>query len=84
MKYIPEGNERRGEMFIYNSMGDCLYRKPVNFSGVSYHNKKPLTFLWTPKNSGGRMYRQETCLVRLVMTKYDGSSSVVSTKIGLR
>jgi hypothetical protein len=84
MQYIPEGNERHGEMFIYNNMGDCLHHEQVSFSGVSYSNKKPMIFSWLPKNTNGRVYRQETCLVRLVVTKSDGSRSVVSTKIGLR
>ncbi|MBN1603094.1 MAG: M6 family metalloprotease domain-containing protein [Chitinispirillaceae bacterium] len=81
IKYTPVGNERYGDLFVFNSMGNCLFHERVNFFGISSINRKPAVFFWTPKNSG---QRRETCLVRMNIINKDGSKTVQSMKVGLR
>lgn len=81
IQYTPAGNERYGDLYVFNSMGNCLFHKGVNFFVAGSTNRKPAVFLWTPKNSG---QRRETCLVRMNITNKDGSKAVQSMKVGLR
>lgn len=82
-QYQPRGDERSGELFIFNGVGDCLFSDEVDFTGLSVFNRQPVRFSWLPRD-GGRVYRMGTCLARLVVKKSDGSKEVFSTKVGLR
>jgi M6 family metalloprotease-like protein len=81
IEYTPSGNERYGDLLVFNSMGNCLYYEKINFSGTSRSNRKPEVFSWTPKISN---QRRETCLVRINISNKDGSKSVHQMKVGLR
>ncbi|MBN1307757.1 MAG: M6 family metalloprotease domain-containing protein [Chitinispirillaceae bacterium] len=83
-QYQPEGDERGGELVIYNSVGDCLYSDEIDFSRVTVFNKQPLLFSWLPVSNSGKAYRRGTCLVRLTVRKTDGSRVLFSTKVGLQ
>ena len=83
-QYQPKGDERSGDLIIYNSVGDCLFTEEVDFSRVNAFNKEPLRFSWIPLSKSGHTLRRGTCLARLVVRRSDGSKKVFSTKIGLR
>jgi M6 family metalloprotease-like protein len=83
-KYLPRGDERSGELFIYNGVGDCLFKDKIDFTGVSVFNRQPVRFSWLPRDGHGRIYRQGTCLARLVVKRNNETKSVFSTKVGLR
>ena len=82
--YQPAGDEREGELMIFNRVGDCLFRSAVDFSGVSAFNREPVLFSWLPADRGGRTLPRGTCLARLRVRKNDGSQVLFSAKIGLR
>ncbi|HEX3018804.1 MAG TPA: M6 family metalloprotease domain-containing protein [Chitinispirillaceae bacterium] len=84
LQYIPVGNERNADLYIYNSVGDCLYREKINFKGISPFNRKPSVISWLPRSSNGKQYRRETFLVRLVVRNSDGGNSVFNAKVGVR
>lgn len=82
--YMPKGDERSGKLLIYNSVGSCLFSDEVDFTTVSTFNHQPLRFSWLPRNDHGDIYRRGTCLARLIVKRNDGTTSVFSTKVGLR
>jgi len=77
--YQPRGDERSGTLLIYNSVGDCLFTDAIDFSRVNVFNKQPVRFSWLPP----KLYRQRSCLARLIIIRANGSKDVYSTMIGI-
>ncbi len=83
-QYRPFGNERSGNLIIYNSVGECVFSDEVDFSNVSVFDKEPLRFSWLPVGKNSVMLRYQTCVAKLIIKFSDGTKKVFSTNIGLR
>ncbi|NLE01303.1 MAG: lamin tail domain-containing protein, partial [Fibrobacter sp.] len=77
--YSPAGNERYGELAIFNNIGKCQYHQKVTFSISNSSVRNPIHFSWLPDKI---IKGSETYLIRMNVTCKDGSKAVYSTLAG--
>lgn len=81
--YDPSGNEKAAEIHIYNKTATVVYSAPVRMEHVTFFNREPVRFSWTPRSLDG-FSTQGSLLARLVVHYADGAERSFTLLFGVR